>query len=265
MVAHSFVDRLTASVNRKGVLDLDAYKGCDLGIKAHGEGGCYGVCYAAKIAKLNGYDFSKGNRRKVQKNEMQSTMFCKVSAFDVYKVVKNHGLDWFRIGTMGDPSHSWSDVVDICECLSHLKTPVIVTKHWLACSEEELKRLKACKVVLNTSVSALDSSEELTHRVAQHMRFSAAGIKSVLRVVSCRFGQTEKGNSMRETQREIFKLGACIDNPLRIPDSHYLVKRGDVLVSRKKDMAVEVSVSIDNENTYLGSCVGCPDQCGLTV
>ena len=55
----TFKAYLTATENSKGVLDVDAVKGCTLGMKAHPEGGCYGECYANKIAIQYGFDFSK--------------------------------------------------------------------------------------------------------------------------------------------------------------------------------------------------------------
>ena len=49
---------LTADVNDKGVLDVDVVKGCTAGMNARPGSGCYGACYAAKIAKYRGIDFS---------------------------------------------------------------------------------------------------------------------------------------------------------------------------------------------------------------
>ena len=46
-------DVLTADVNDKGVLDIDTVKGCTAGMAAR-DGGCYGACYAATIAKFRG-------------------------------------------------------------------------------------------------------------------------------------------------------------------------------------------------------------------
>ena len=53
---------ITASVNRKGVLDVDTVKGCALGMLAYPGGGCYGECYARKTATLYGFNFSVRRR-----------------------------------------------------------------------------------------------------------------------------------------------------------------------------------------------------------
>ena len=36
-----YADDLTIDINSKGVLDVDVVKGCTMGIRAHGEKGCY--------------------------------------------------------------------------------------------------------------------------------------------------------------------------------------------------------------------------------
>ena len=50
---------LTAVVNEKGVVDVDVVKGCTDGMKAYPGGGCYGSCYALKIARMRGLVFEK--------------------------------------------------------------------------------------------------------------------------------------------------------------------------------------------------------------
>lgn len=57
-------DKLTATINRKGVLDIDTVKGCRSGVKIYPNGGCYGLCYAFKMAAVYGFDFSKSVSRK---------------------------------------------------------------------------------------------------------------------------------------------------------------------------------------------------------
>jgi hypothetical protein len=256
---------LTASINRKGVLDIDAYKGCDMGVAKYGENGCYGLCYAAKVAKLNGFNFANGSRRSLQRNSHQGSMFCKLGKRAIYNMVKAHYLDWFRIGTMGDPSHSWDDTADICEWLGHLKTPVIVTKHWIKCEEIVLKRILKSGAVLNTSISALDGDREILNRIEEHNRFSKAGIRSVFRIVSCKFGDTENGSILAERQKRLFSMGKSIDNPLRIGASDQRVLCGDIVVSRVTDMNTKTWISVNNKSAYIGICKNCPDQCGLLL
>ena len=59
--------RLTASINSKGVLDIDTVKGCAMGMEAHPDGGCYGHCYAYKMARARGFNFEKSiSRNKIE-------------------------------------------------------------------------------------------------------------------------------------------------------------------------------------------------------
>jgi hypothetical protein len=264
-----YKDRLTASINRKGVLDIDTVKGCAVGIKKYGPRGCYNLCYASKTAGFYGYDFGVAVSRKISDAaESQTTLFdLPGDGGDsaIVNMVKNHHLDWFRIGTMGDPCHDWELTVEVCEWLGAIKTPVIVTKHWMICRDQLLNRLRNVGVVFNTSVSALDSKQELKHRLKQYERIKQAGIKSVLRIVSCEFGNTEEGRRLDEVQRELFSYPLVIDNPLRIPASDERVVRGDIVVSKLKDLDTITFISMNNKETYLGHCDNCPDQCGLTV
>ena len=242
---------LTATVNRKGVLDIDTVKGCQLGMENTPEGGCYGVCYAHKTASLYGFDFTKSVSRNI------------IDRPAIEKAVKQHPAPWFRIGTMGDPSHDWDYTVDVCEWLSKFKTPVISTKHWVSMSKDHANTLGRCGVVVNTSTSALDSAIEIEYRIGQFKRLKEHGIKSVLRVVSANFGETDNGLALMYTQDNIFKNNPIIDNPIRISKNHERVVSGDIIVQNHKDKGGGSSVSIANHSTYIGVCVVCPDQCGV--
>lgn len=44
----------------RGVWELDTFKGCSHGIN----GGCYGICYAVRLAKARGYDFTNVVKRE---------------------------------------------------------------------------------------------------------------------------------------------------------------------------------------------------------
>lgn len=244
----TYSHHLTASINRKGVLDVDTVKGCTLGMRAHPGGGCYGLCYAAKLARVYGLDFARSiSRDECNRNEIEHT-------------VKAHPGNWFRIGTMGDPCHDWPLTLDVCEWLGRIKTPVIITKHWELIPDDLLPRLARCLAVVNTSVSALDSAEEIEYRIRQFERVKDAGIKSVLRIVSVRFGNNEDGRS--EIQTNLFKHRPIIDNPLRIPSSDARVQRGEILVEKHPDLGGGSVVSIARKSAYLGVCENCPDQCG---
>ena len=248
-----YAKRLTVDVNSKGVMDIDTVKGCSLGMKARPGVGCYDSCYANKLASLYGYDFAVSVSRKILPEEKKM----------IERKVMAHGANWFRIGTMGDPSHDWNGTVEVCEWLGKLKTPVIITKHWVSASNEHLKRLAAAGVVLNTSISALDTKEELDWRLIQFYRAQAFGLRSVARIVSAKFGQTENGKRMDAIQRELYKLEPQIDNPLRIPSSHPFVISGDLIVEKRRDINAMVNISVNKPDVFTGKCEDCSDQCGV--
>ena len=102
---------LSAHINRKGVLDIDTVKGCSLGMGSYPNGGCYGVCYANKVATLYGFNFNKSVSREL--------VGC--NYVEIESAVKNHRLAWFRVGTMGDPCHDWGLTVEVCEWLGRFK------------------------------------------------------------------------------------------------------------------------------------------------
>jgi len=218
------------------------------------------------MAKAYNYDFSKSVSRHIEANRKQLKLLdniCSGGSKSVYDTVKNHDLAWFRIGVMGDPCHDWELTVKLCEWLGNIKTPVIVTKHWISISDSLLKRLKEVGVVFNTSVSALDTTCEISYRLNQFRRIKEYGIGSFLRVVSCRFGNTRIGKACQKIQKEIFNNKPVIDNPLRIPLTDSRVVNGHIITDKVIDLNGETSISMFNSSTYIGHCGNCPDQCGV--
>ena len=254
-MSRPYGDALTIDVNQKGVLDVDVVKGCTAGIAAHGDKGCYQACYAASIAKFRGIDFSRAVVRKVR-SKSQARM--------IERAVKAAPLGFFRIGTMGDPCHAWEETVRTVEWLAPYATPVIITKHWRAMSDDHLRRLVACGAVLNTSVSALDTRAHLTRRLNEVARYANAGGTSVARVVSCDFNTDDPvGAAMDRTQQTLFALRPVIDNPLRVASTHHLVQAGIIRLRKVKDLTAVRTISISPDSqTYLGHCSGCTDLCG---
>jgi hypothetical protein len=247
---------MTADVNEKGVLDVDTVKGCTAGMNARPGTGCYGGCYAANIARFRGIDFSVAITREVG---------SAANARAIERAVKAAPEGFFRIGTMGDPCHAWEHTVKTVEWLAPFAVPVIITKHWCVASDEQLARLVICGTVLNTSVSALDTPQELRHREKQIARYAGLGGVSVARIVSCDFDTSnDEGRAMAEVQARLFTLKPTLDNPLRVPRTHDLVKRGVIRVHPVFDINTIRSISLFNPNTYVGHCSACPDKCGLT-
>ena len=251
-------DVMTADVNEKGVLDVDTVKGCTAGMNARPGTGCYGGCYAAKIAAFRGIDFGQAVVRKVR---------GAANARQIERAVKAAPEGFFRIGTMGDPCHAWEHTVATVEWLAPLAVPVIVTKHWMVATDGQLARLVTCGTVLNTSVSALDTPAELAHRERPIARYAALGGVSVARIVSCDFNpDNPEGAERAAVQARLFTLAPTLDNPLRVPRTHDLVQRGIIRVRPVRDLATLRTISIGEESkTYTGHCSACPDKCGLAA
>lgn len=250
-----FKSVLSVSENRKGVLDIDTVKGCSIGMSNYPEKGCYGLCYAQRLSRCRGIDFSTSVSRKINKHDKKT----------IQQVVKRHPAKWFRIGTMGDPSHDWELTLSVCEWLGRAKIPVIVTKHWVAMTDTQIERLKKCGVIINTSISALDNSDEIHHRLAQFYRLQEKNVGSILRIVSAKFGDTEWGSRRAKVQDYLFSLSPTIDNPLRIPFSDKRVIDGDIIVERHDDLGGGSTISIANRSAYIGRCDKCQDQCGVNL
>lgn len=250
-------DVLTADVNEKGVLDVDVVKGCTAGMGARPDGGCYNACYAATIAKFRGLDFKRSVVRKV---------YSRAQAEQIERAVKASPQGFFRIGTMGDPCHAWPETVETVQWLAPYAVPVIVTKHWMKATDEQFRALIECGTVLNTSVSALDTARELRHREAQMARYASLGGHSMARVVSCDFNMDNaEGVRMAAVQERLFAYPYVIDNPLRVPATHPLVKAGVIKLVVQRDLNSERTISIARADAYVGSCEGCPDKCGLST
>lgn len=243
---------LTASVNDKGVMDIDTVKGCRCGMERYPNGGCYGVCYANKIAKARGFNFAESISRQTSDSAERV----------ISDQLKKHGLRWFRIGTMGDPSHDWPLTAYICERFSEIRRPVVVTKHWYEIPDRLLMKMAKCGTVFNTSISALDSQDEIDYRITQYHRISSLGAKSFLRVVTAKFGDGVNAKYLQEVQKWILSNRSVIDTPIRINKQCQLVVDGIVKITDSGIDGARTGISINDSSVYVGHCVGCPDQCG---
>lgn len=248
---------LTAVENAKGVLDVDTVKGCYIGMRAHPNGGCYDECYAAKTAARYGIDFSESVSRRPAPWSWRS----------VYRAVRDHRAAWYRIGTAGDPCHDWANTLEVCEMLQSTgKVPVIITKHWVVLSDDDLARLRRVAAVVNTSTSGLDSAAETNHRVRQIRRIADAGVRSVCRVVTCEYGNTEWAAERKDRQEYLLSLQPVIDNPLRASALNSRVTNGDILLTTVNDaIGGGKQLSLHSDDVYLGTCKSCPDQCGVVA
>lgn len=249
---------LTATENRKGVLDVDTVKGCICGMAAYPGGGCYGECYARKTAAMYGIDFSTSVPRK---------LFGAQHTNNIRSAVADHKATWYRVGTFGDPCHDWENTLSVCEALRFTnKTPVIVTKHWITLTDEHIVRFKNLSAVFNTSTSGLDTDEEIAYRVSQMNRLRDAGIHSVCRVMTCAYGDSQWANERNEKQSYLLSLDPVIDNPLRLNNDNALLLSGEISATKHKEsIGGGKLVSLHSDSAYLGSCDNCPDQCGVEI
>jgi hypothetical protein len=247
---------LTVVENKKGVLDVDTVKGCELGMQAYPEGGCYGECYANKNAVRYGYDFSVSVTRKIIDREHMGTLI---------RLMNNYSVTWYRIGTAGDPCHDWKNTLTVCRALRHThKVPIIITKHWIELSDIQLYELKELSAVVNTSTSGLDTDCEINYRISQIERIRDFGIQSVCRVVTCKYGNSEWARECKEKQDYLMSLKPIVDNPLRASKTNIRVVNNDIILSRNDEsVGGGKFVSLNNEDSYLGECKYCPDQCGI--
>lgn len=255
-VPRKYHEAITASANIKGCMDVDTVKGCSAGMAAR-DGGCYGECYAAKIAERYGLAFNQSVVRGFVDQWQHRDILV--------RQIRAHPLTWYRIGVMGDPSHAWDHTISV---ISHLrpagKTAVIVTKHWTILSDDNISRLRELDVIVNTSTSALDTEAQTKHRVGQYERLKRCGIRSVNRVVTCRFGDTEWGREAKRRQDYLLTLGPIIDTPLRVSPDNPRVLGGDLLTERRPEaIGGGTLLSLHDDSVFLGHCGDCPDQCGV--
>jgi hypothetical protein len=249
-------DSITASVNLKGVIDVDTVKGCTMGMRARPEHGCYDDCYAQRIASRYGIDFAQSvSRGFVDRWQHRDMIVRQLRAFPA---------TWYRIGVMGDPCHDWDRTVSV---IRHLRpaemTAVIITKHWIPFTDDHISQLMELDVVVNTSTSGFDTDAELRHRVRQYERLRDFGIRSVNRVVTAEYGDTEWGRAAKAKQDYLLTLPPVIDNPLRVSPHNPHVVNGDIKTTRRLDsVGGGTLVSLHRPDVYLGTCAACPDQCG---
>lgn len=249
-------DSITALVNAKGCMDVDTVKGCSAGMAIE-PGGCYGECYAAKIAHRYGIDFERSvSRGFVDRWQHRDILVRQLRA---------HPMTWYRIGVMGDPSHDWDHTLAV---IRHLRpaerTAVIVTKHWTVLTDDHLSQLLDLDVVVHTSTSGMDTDAQMRHRVGQYERLKHYGIRSVNRIVTCAFGDTAWAREAQRRQDYLLTLGPVIDTPLRLDPTNPRIESGDLLTTRRTDaLGGGTLLSLHRPDVFLGNCAECPDQCGV--
>ena len=259
-----YLGKITLIKNKRGVYDLDTSKGCCSGLE-NNKNGCYDYCYAAKNAKIYGYDFSKTVLRKFESDRHKHKIIKQINKFNV---------PFIRIGTSGDPSENWGHTLDIIKKIladyqlslfpEQKKEIVIITKHWNKLTKKQLSKIRKYNICINTSLSALDSKKQLKARLNQY-NILKKYCKSVLRIVSCDFNKkNKKGLKLSKIQDKLFKNENIIDTIFRCSKNNINVKSGLINIEKIKFLNQLCYVSRFNKNTYFGKCNNCLEQCGIT-
>ena len=248
--------KISLTQNSRGIYSLDTSIGCNSGMRNE-KGGCYSDCYAAKSAKLYGYDFSKTVLRDFVNEKHRRKIV------DGINRVK---LDFIRIGTSGDPSENWEHTIKIIKGIENCnKQIVIITKHWTNLNQSQLDYLTTVNVCVNTSVSALDKPNLVQNSLEQYELLKRY-CKSVLRVVSADFNlENETGHKLAKVQSELFKNENTLDTVLRLNKRNVLVTDGVVKVSETTFLGKKALVSKFKPSTYFGKCSTCHEMCGLNI
>ena len=257
--------KITFSRNSRGVYSIDPSIGCASGMHNNANG-CYGDCYAARSAKIYGYDFrSTVYRDFVSDNQLEL----------IKRKIDRIEMPFIRMGTMGDPSENWSHTLTVCEKLQNdiqlplfiqqKKEIVIITKHWINMEDEHLERLSKLKICINTSISALDNADIIKNSLSQYERVKPF-CRSVLRVVTCDFNKAHPdGYRYSEIQSDIINGREYIDTVFRPSKNNDLVCNGIIHVKSKRFIRGKQLMSKLNKRTYLGKCENCKEMCGVNL
>ena len=257
---------ISLSKNSRGCYILDTVKGCRVcGVKS---GGCYGECYAHKIASRYKIEFDHPVIRDFYVDTQQFMLFDLEDERHMQKIineVSNADMPFIRIGEMGDPSEDWEHTISVCEKLYPAMKPiVIITKHWNTIPDKLLPIIQSLGLCINTSISALDNQGEIEHRWNEYIRLSHY-CNSVLRIVSCDFNLENKaGKRMSLIQDQLFDNDRVIDTVFRPGASNPLISSGVINVEKVKFLGATMLASKKNRDAYLGRCDNCPDMCGVS-
>jgi hypothetical protein len=247
---------ISLTKNARGIYSIDTSIGCKSGID-NNIGGCYNHCYAAKSAKLYGYDFSKTVFRYFENRKHETKIINQINKMP---------LDFVRIGTSGDPSENWQHTVNVIKVISKSnKEIVIITKHWTLLTDEQLQYFNTINICINTSISALDKPNLMQNCLEQYKRIKQY-CKSILRIVSCDFNLENKiGFELSLIQKALFNNDNIIDTVLRVNKNNQFVKDGIINVKQTKFLGKNALISKYNKKTYFGKCSSCLEMCGQNM
>lgn len=256
---------ISLTKNSRGVYSIDPIIGCTSGTIDNIRG-CYSDCYAARIAKIYGYDFTKSVKRFFKDKLHLNTIRNQINKVE---------LPFIRMGTMGDPSEDWQHTIDICKNIQSSnqlslfnykpKEIVIITKHWNNLTETQLKDISNLNICINTSISVLDSKQLFDNSLIQYELLKKY-CKSILRLVTCDFNKNNaKGLEYYILQNWVLKNYNVLDTVFRPSKNNSLIIDSIINVHKTKFLGKNSIVSKFNKKTYFGKCGTCLEMCGVNM
>jgi hypothetical protein len=260
-----YSNKISFTKNSRGIYSLDTTIGCTSGT-IENKKGCYNDCYASRIAKIYGYDFSKTVKRDFENIK---------HLYKIRREIKRIKFPFIRMGTMGDPSEDWEHTIKICELIQFEeqlsifyekpKEIVIITKHWTNLTESQMIRLSKMNICINTSISALDNENQLNNCLVQYETLKKY-CKSILRIVSFDFNlENEKGLKYHNIQKVLFDKYTMLDTVFRSSKNNILVTDGIIKIKQTKFLGKNTLVSKYNKKTFFGKCKNCQELCGVNM
>ena len=250
----NYSKKITLTENGRGIWTIDPIMGCKTGVSKDKKG-CFSDCYAARNARIYGYDFSNNTLRNFESEKHKQSIIKKINKLD---------FPFIRMGNSGDPSENWEHTIQVCESLKGInKQIVIITRHWKKLSLNQLKRISKLNICVNTSISAIDVD---LHRNIDQYELLKKYCKSTLRCVSFDFNkQNKKGLKYSIIQDWIFYNYDVLDTVFRTSNSNPLVKEGILNIKETKFLGKKCFVSKFNKKTFFGKCNSCIDKCGAEI
>lgn len=249
-----YKNTITLAKNGRGIWTLDPIMGCKTGLEKNSKG-CFSDCYAARTARIYGYDFSKNVLRYFNNEKHLKSIINKINKLD---------FDFIRMGNSGDPSEDWEHTISILEKLKGInKEVVIITRHWNKLNINQLERISKLNVCINTSISPIDDD---LHSSIEQYEILKKYCKSILRCVSFDFNtKNSKGMEYSMVQDWVFNTYDVLDTVFRCSKSNPLYKDGIIRIKETKFLGKKCNISKFNRKTYFGNCDNCIEKCGVNM
>jgi len=249
-----YKNTITLTKNGRGIWTLDPIMGCKTGLEKNSKG-CFSDCYAARTARIYGYDFSKNVLRYFNNEKHLKSIINKINKLN---------FDFIRMGNSGDPSEDWEHTISILEKLKGInKEVVIITRHWNKLTINQLERISKLNVCINTSISPIDDD---LHSSIEQYEILKKYCKSILRCVSFDFNtKNSKGMEYSMVQDWVFNTYDVLDTVFRCSKSNPLYKDGIIRIKETKFLGKKCNISKFNRKTYFGNCDNCIEKCGVNM